>query len=156
MARPRAKAKTVRVRYTDSAGVSTEYVSRRPIDLPGEYLRVQRAVLDAVRMINTRGLKRLRHVVLDISRFQLSNSLRNIPADSSSEEFAGEIARLSYLMHEVLLQLARLRHSRIDHLQELRFKLTYGQTPKKRELPGDRPKADEETEEADKDVATTD
>lgn len=119
-----------------------DYVSRKVTEVAGEYERVKAAVLEANRIINRYQMRRVRHVVLDVCRFQLANALVDVPPDSTPEAFAQEIARLSYLMQEALNGLNRLCNSRVWFLEELRFKLTYGQSPKKRDF--DNPLLEEE------------
>lgn len=133
MKRPRQKVKTVAVTYRNGEQV-IEYVSRRPSDLIHEYRRIRQAILDANVIINKYPVRRVRHVLLDICRFQLANSLRDIDDSATPVELAGEVARLSFLMSEALVGINRLRHSRVAFLEELRFKLTYGQSPRKRDV----------------------
>jgi hypothetical protein len=133
MKRPRSKAKTVSVIYENN-GVRVEYVNRKETDIPAEYQRVKEAVLAANLIVNRYRVRRVRHIILDVCRFQLANSLRELPPETPVEVLASEIARLSFLMQETLTGINRLCHSRIAFLEELRFKLTYGQSPKKRDV----------------------
>ena len=130
----RARGKVFKLEYRSPLGDVIRYVDRREEDLLPEYIRVRTAILDAVRIINSRSLKRLKNVVLDITRFQLTNSLKPISDTATAQELVAEITRLSFIMEDAVKTLARLSNSRVDHLQDLRFRLTYGQTPRRRDL----------------------
>ncbi len=119
-----------RVRYSDGA-LTINYVDRTAPELRAELDRVQRAVLSGVRILA--GILRLRHALIISAYVQLKQCLREIPADAPPEDMAAEIARLSYVMGTLVESLGKLSNSRINNLQEARFTLTYGQTPKKRE-----------------------
>lgn len=121
--------KKIRVHYQD-----IEYVPRARADLRPELGRVQSELKLAIRILFR--ARRYRHVAVSTARFQLENCLREIPEGASDQWLADEIGRLSYVMEDTLGILNRLKHSRVHYLEEARFKLTYGQTPKKRDPPG--------------------
>lgn len=128
----RSSPKKVAIVYNDGQN-RVEYVAKPPSGLRPELERVQFNILQAIRMLNT--MRRIRHIVLRTASFQLSHSIRELPKDAGDQEVADEIARLSFLMEDTLLILRRLTHCRIANLEETRFKLQYGQTPKKRDPP---------------------
>lgn len=130
--RKRTPARKIPVRYNDGT-TDIDYVARTPSELRDELQRVQEAILEAARILSR--LHRTRHIVIKTARFQLEHALRNLPNDSTDEDIAAELARLSYLMEDTLNILNKLTHCRISYLKQARFKLTYGQTPKRREPP---------------------
>lgn len=111
-----------------------EYVGKTSSELRPEYARVRDAIHRALRVLSR--LRRLRQIVLVSARFQLNEALRELPEDASDEQVADEIARLSFVMQDTFDVLAKLEHSRTPFIQEARFILTYGQTPRKREPSG--------------------
>lgn len=121
----------VKVRYTDDR-TAIDYVDRLPSELRPELDRIQRAVLDTVRILSQ--LLRLRNAIVISAYVQLKHLVRELPEGTPAEDLAAEIARLSYVMSTIVASLDTLTHSRIKNLQEARFALTYGQTPKKRDL----------------------
>ncbi len=129
----RKAPKKVRVYFEGDRGL-IEYVPRAPSDLRPELERVQADIRLTLRILHR--ARRYRHVAVSTARFQLENCLRDTPAGASDEWLADEIARLSYVMEDTLGILNRLKHSRMHYLEEARFRLTYGQTPKKRDPPG--------------------
>ncbi len=122
------------VQYNEP-GVSINYVSRATPEVWPELRRVRAAINDVIRILTT--LKRIRNGVLVSTRFILLNCHRDLPDDTPLEIVAAEIGRLSYIMADALETLNTLKYCRIHHLEEARFKLTYGQTPKKRDPTGD-------------------
>jgi len=130
--RKRSAANKIPVHYGDGT-VAIEYVPRTPPELRAELSRVQRNIRETIRILST--LKRIRHHVIKSVRFQLDQALHKLPDDAADEDVAAEIARLSYLMEDTLNMLNRLTQCRIANIEKARFKLTYGQTPKKREPP---------------------
>ena len=136
MARRRRRAKGPRkvpIRY-QTADQRVDYVPRRPAELPVELDRVRTGILRALRVLNR--MKRIRHSAIVGARFQLEQALCDVPAGASEEWMADEIGRLSFVMADSLKLLSQLCHSRTHWLEEARFILTYGQTPKKREPAG--------------------
>jgi hypothetical protein len=121
-------AKKIPIKFGD-----IEYVGRHKNELMPELNRVQSEIRQVLRLLNY--LKRKRNHVLAMARFQLMESLRTVPDDSTPDFIADEIARLSYVMSNTLDIINQLRNSRTPMLEEIRFKLTYGQTPRKREIP---------------------
>lgn len=121
-----------RVHYSDGA-TQREYVPRTLPELRTELARIHKAIEESIRMLST--MSRVRHIVIKTALLQLTNARQPLPDGASAEELAGEIARLSMLMEDTLFILNKLKHCRIHHMEEARFKLLYGQTPKKRELP---------------------
>lgn len=119
--------------YYDDGVTQREYVPRTLPELRSELSRIHQAIYEATRMLSTMG--RVKHVVIKTALLQLRNARRTVPDDAPAEELAGEIARLSVLMEDTLFILNKLKHCRVHHMEEARFKLLYGQTPKKRELP---------------------
>lgn len=151
--RRRKSPQKVPVEYLDGSE-RVEYVGRLAKDLRPELERIQSEVLQSIRLINY--LKRKRNSILVSVRVQLTECIREIPDDATSEWMADEIARLSYVMGNSLSDLNTLVNSRIPILEQIRFKLTYGQTPKKRDPAttcGSR--ADEEEEETDDETEQT-
>jgi hypothetical protein len=135
MPRRRRKRATKKVPICYDDGVKhIEYVSKAKKELLPELLRIRSEILQALRLLNY--LRRKRHSVLISVRFQLQESLRDIPEDAEPAELAEEIARLSFIMDNALNQLNILSHSRTPLIEQIRFKLTYGQTPKKRDPAG--------------------
>ncbi len=110
---------------------TVEYVARTAVELRVELRRVQRHIQEAVRALAT--LKRVRHCVIMSASFQLKHAIHKLPDDVSDEAIAQEIARLSFLMEDTLVLLNRLTNCRVSNLEAVRFLLTYGQTPKKRD-----------------------
>jgi len=126
----KAGPKKIPIRYVDG-NEHVEYVPRTSKELKTELERIQLAIRRALRVLSK--LRRKRHIVLVTVRFQLRNCLKEIVNDASDEAVADEIARLSYVMEDTVMLLEHLKHSRIPCLEEARFLLTYGQTPKQRE-----------------------
>lgn len=126
-----------RVCYSDTQ-TTINYVDRTATELRSELERVQAAVLSGVRILA--GILRLRNALIIGAYVQLKHCLREIPATAAPEEVAMEIARLSHIMGVLVESLNKLSNSRINNLQEARFILTYGQTPKKREPMTSRPR----------------
>lgn len=118
------------VRYANNV-VAINYVDRTAAELRPELARVQKAVLSGVRILA--GILRLRNALIIEAYVQLKQTVRELPPEASNAEVAAEIARLSYVMGTLVESLGKLKNSRINNLQEARFTLTYGQTPKKRE-----------------------
>jgi len=56
---------------------------------------------------------------------------------------------LSFIMEDTVSLLNRLRHCRVGNIEKARFILTYGQTPKKRELTARYGNSEKQTEEQD-------
>ena len=131
--RPRSVPRRIPVIYSDGV-VRVEYVARAPSELSVEFRRVQRHILETIRILST--MKRIRHHIIKSARFQLSQAIREFePGTCTEDAIAAEIARLSYLMEDTLNILNRLSCCRVANLEAARFKLTYGQTPKKRDPP---------------------
>lgn len=149
MARRRRKVKKVVIKYDDGS-VYRNYVGKTSSELRPEIERILESIRIVLRILTR--LRRTRHPVIITSRFQLLNGIRELSLDDmTDEEIANEIARLSYLMEDTLSQLNKLEHSRTHHLEEARFRLTYGQTPQKREAAGSYGSGlDKEEEETDK------
>lgn len=126
MTTKRKPARRYEIRYE-----AVEYLPRTAIEVWPEFRRVRAAINDVLRILSL--LKRIKNGTLVSARFTLLNCYRDLPDDSPLELVASEIGRLSYVMADALTILSDLKHCRIHHLEEARFKLTYGQTPKKRD-----------------------
>lgn len=120
----------IEITYRDGDTV-IHYVPRPNALLWPELTRVRKAINDALRILY--HVKRVRHIVIASTRFQLSNAARDITEEDEPQVIADEIARLSYVMDTALRTLEELKHCRVKFLEEVRFTLKYGQTPKKRE-----------------------
>jgi len=131
--RKRSPAKAVQISY-HNGDVVVHYVARAPSEVRKEYARVLEAVNTALRGL--KRLKRIRHDVIVSARFQLANSVHPVPVDATPEHLADEVGRLSYVMEDTHALLGRLKNSRLPLLEEIRFTLTYGQTPKRKDGPG--------------------
>jgi len=83
-----------------------------------------------------RQLKLLRspHPAVEAARTQLEHCDTTLPEGASVQQIAGRIAVLSYTLEDTVKILSALSSSRIDRLKDARFQLTFGQTPKQREL----------------------
>jgi hypothetical protein len=114
--------------------IRIEYVDKTPSELDPELARVRESVHRALQILAR--LSRLKHIAIVSARFQLQNCLSELKPDSSHDDKAKELARINYTMEDTLGLLNRLSNSRIEWLEAARFQLTYGQTPKKRDLAG--------------------
>ena len=130
MAKRRLK---VPITYKTPDGVLIEYVPRYSSELVRELARVYTAVLQANRVLAT--LSRVRHIAIQSVHFQMANALRAPLSEFDELTASDEIARLSFIMEDAVGILSTLTNSRTANLQQLRFVLTYGQTPKKRDQP---------------------
>lgn len=119
------------IRFT-SPEETIEYISKTPDELWVEYERILQAIKDALRALSR--IRFVRNIVIATAQLQLQSAVRPLPEDISDEELAKEIARLSKLMEDTIKILSRLSNSRTQWLEEARFILTYGQTPKKKEM----------------------
>lgn len=133
MAKRRKSAKKFPVCYISSAG-EIQYVGRTRAELPRELERVRNSIHAALRILFR--LRRVRHKVIVTATFQLRNCLREIPESDDPYWVASEIARLSYIMEDTRKIIDRLKNSRTHWLEQVRFTLTYGQTPKQRDPAG--------------------
>jgi hypothetical protein len=115
----------------DNGIVKVDFVGRIAKELPKEFERVKLSIVKSIRLLAY--LKRSPHPAIKAATFQLENAVRPIDANNM-QDIADEIARLSFIMADTVTLLATLSNSEIEQLQRLRFELTYGQTPKKREL----------------------
>lgn len=115
----------------DNGLVKVDYVGRIAKELPKEYERVKLSIVKSIRLLAY--LKRSPHPAIKAAKFQLENSAKVINT-SDVLAVADEIARLSFIMADTVKILSALSNSEIEQLQRLRFELTYGQTPEKREL----------------------
>lgn len=106
------------------------YVSRAPDELLTEAKRMYGCIQVALRQL--KSLKRTRHAALKGAVWQLTQ-VEEPSAGESIASLVDYIAVVSYLMEDSLAMLASLKNSKIDELEEARFNLTYGQTPKKRD-----------------------
>ncbi len=120
------------IKYIKPDGTPTIYVARAASELMAEYERIKMHILRSIRVIST--MKRVRHTSIISVRFELNNVLRSPDQLTSPTLLAAEIARMSFVMENCVNELNVLVHSRTDNLQELRFLLTYGQTPKMRDV----------------------
>jgi len=111
-----------------------EYVGKEPDELWPELRRIHTVIRSCIRMLSR--IRFVRHIVLVSARFQLMNSLRTMSDTASDDELAQEIARLNFLLGDTVKILDQLSNSRTPLLEELRFTLTYGQTPRRREVMG--------------------
>lgn len=132
--RKRRAPRKLAVQWVTPEGEVLDFVDRTPSDLPIELARVRSHGLLAAKVLSR--LKRLRNAEIIRARFELEHCQRPEPEDVPAEWYAQEIARLSYVYQQVLQVLNRLCHARTRWLEETRFLLTYGQTPKKREPAG--------------------
>ena len=106
------------------------YVSRAPDELFTEAKRVWGSIQVALRQL--KALKRTRHSALRGAVWQLSQVEPPLK-EANTASLVDYIATVSYLMEDSISMLATLKNSKIDELEEARFHLTYGQTPKKRD-----------------------
>jgi hypothetical protein len=134
MGRLRRVPKKFPIRWTNADGSTIEYVDRAESELRAELERVRDHGFRAAKVLSR--IRTGRHVVIVAARFELEHCQRVVPDDASSAWLSAEIARLSYVYQQTLELLNRLSNSRIHWLEETRFLLTYGQTPKKREAAG--------------------
>lgn len=119
----------------DDGVTNVEYVGKQKNELRPELERIVYEIKQVLRILQR--LRRHRHIIIISARFQLVEALRDLPEELETEEdVANEIARLSFTMEDTLKLLGRLSNSRIPVLEAARFKLTYGQTPKRREPAG--------------------
>lgn len=123
-------AKKVLVRYVGEQG-AVDYVSRTPAELDVELARVRKSRVEALRILSR--VRRLRHPVISSARFQLMACAGPETNEGTVTEKATELARLSQSLEQACNTLARLSNSRVRWLEEARFTLTYGATPKCRE-----------------------
>lgn len=129
MARKRKKPNKLPVIYKDSK-VRIVYVSRSPEELFPEAVRIYSAVQVALRHLHL--LRRSPHAAIHAAEWQLANVVAP-PAWATTPLLVDYISTTSYLMEDTLNILATIKHSTIEELQQARFLLTYGQTPKKRD-----------------------
>jgi len=115
----------------NAQGRYIEYVGRTPSELLPEYKRVCAAVDSCARI--TKTLLRSPHPAVRAAYYQLLNCDVSIPEPPTNQNIADAIARVSYTLEDTMLILAKISNSNIEPLRELRFHLTYGQTPKKRD-----------------------
>lgn len=126
-------ARKVPVRFHDGCSV-IEYVSRTPKELQTEIERVRRSRLEALRVL--RRVKRIRHPAVLSARFQLIVCDTPQSADDMSpKQKAEELARMSRALELARDTLGRLSNSRVRWLEEARFVLAYGSTPRCRDRP---------------------
>jgi len=112
-------------------GETVEFVPRLASEVLPELYRIYEAVLNASRTLAT--MRRVRHWAVQSARFQLANAIRAPLSSFTPETGAAEIARLSCVLQDTLEILSTLCNSRTTNLEQTRFILTYGQTPRKRE-----------------------
>lgn len=110
-----------------------EYVDKTAHELRIELQRVHAAVATTQMLLSR--LPRALHPGIKAARFQLANMLRDVSA-LTDDEAADELARLNYCMEDALALLNMLSDSKVEWLEKARFELTFGQTPRKRELIG--------------------
>lgn len=117
-----------------SNGEEFVYVDKLTPELRPEYRRLADSIRLGIRMLSF--MRRIRHPAIVSARFNLLNAGVVDPDSLSDEQVALELGRLSHLMHDTVTLLNQLSGSRIDHLEQARFQLTFGQVPKKRDLHG--------------------
>ena len=131
----RKKNKPVRIIYASRFG-PVEYVSRMPDELPKELDRLLRASTHSILLLNR--LKRYKHGVLIAATGILKACVacvdQRMPANPHENDYLYHIARTNQTMQRALDVLSQLKHCKVDALEEVRFKLLYGQTPRKREM----------------------
>jgi len=128
-AKPASKIK-IPVSYSHG-DVKVVYVARLPGDLRNEHKRMVFCMQMALRQLK---LLRSPHPAVAAARLQLENCDVSLPTTSTHQEVAQRLAILSYTFEDTVKILAALSNSKIARLTEARFQLTFGQTPKQREL----------------------
>lgn len=112
-------------------GKRIEYVGRTLAELAPEYRRIVTHLKWAIR-----ELRQLRSpnpwVVATLVQLQTVPVID--PMSCAADQVAYEIAQVSFIMEDALNMLAHLKHSTVERLEAARFALTYGQTPKRRDL----------------------
>lgn len=110
-----------------------EYVDKSPFELRAELQRVYAAIATASKLFER--LARFRHPAIPAARFQLANAIRET-SGMDDEALANELARLNYTMEDTVRILSLMSLCEQEWLEKIRFELTFGQTPRKRELVG--------------------
>jgi hypothetical protein len=107
------------------------YVARLPGELLAEHRRVVFCLDKALHQLK---LLRSPHPAVAAARVQLEQCDCSLPEQPTHYEIAKRIATLSFIMADTLQILAALSNSNVERLKEARFQLTFGQTPKQRDL----------------------
>ncbi len=107
------------------------YVARLPAELAAEHARVVVCLGKALHQLK---LLRSPHPAVATARTQLEHCDCQLPEQATHYDIAKRIATLSFTMADTFQILAALSNSNVDRLKEARFQLTFGQTPKQRDL----------------------
>jgi hypothetical protein len=141
------KKKPPKIRHPiiyDKAAEPIEYVGKYTHELKPEIARLLETIQEAKALLDR--LSRFRHIAITTAKFQLANTSSD--PDLAIEALPKEIARLNYLMEDSLGLLNILCDSKLHWLEQARFKLTFGQTPRKREMVGQKDKHTYEPDDA--------
>lgn len=113
-----------------------DYVGKTPSELTTELCRVRAAYDTALRL--ARPFSRSPNLVLHAVRTQLEVArLVYIPGDPQQQ--ANELARLNWVLNDCLGLLDSVHLIGGDDIRRLRFTLTYGQTPLRRDFDNEKP-----------------
>ncbi len=107
------------------------YVARLPGELLAEHKRVVFCLGKALHQLK---LLRSPNPAVAAARAQLESCDCALPEHATHYEIAKRIAVLSFIMADTFQILAAMSNSNIERLKEARFQLTFGQTPKQRDL----------------------
>lgn len=120
--------------YQDD-NIRTIYVAKRYDELLRESARIRQAIQECRHY--TGRLSRYRNVWWEAVVFYLDNLVPSeIPRDPN--ELAALLARISHHMDLALGMLANLK-TEIETIENIRFRLTFGQVAKRRDPPSKRP-----------------